>query len=217
MYDIYYNLDIDICHTYISEIKLEVKAVQEKYTQNIQNWTNEELVAEYQKTHNEEHLKMLMVKNRGIIYMIANSYSIPAYDTEDLLEEGFIALWKAADGYDPSRGYTFTTALKGFVQQTYNRLYANAHRIKRGNGEKFLSWEELEAMNRERSYTDDHTVLAMDEFLGHLAGITKKVATLLIEGLSKGEVAKALGVTPATTTYHIKKIQKAYIAYKEAF
>lgn len=193
--------------------------MQENYmecTVKLQDLTNEELVAEYQKTHSEEYLKMLMLNNKGLIFIIASNYSIPAHDLEDLMEEGYIALWKAADNYDPSRGYAFTTALRGFVQQAYNRLYTNAHRAKRGGGEMPLSWEKLEDINKEQSYTDDHTALAMDEIIGALTGITKKVAALLIGGLSKGEVAKALGITPATTTYHIKKIQKAYITYREA-
>lgn len=190
--------------------------MQENYTGNVQEWTNEELVAEYQKTHSEEYLKMLMVKNKGIVYNIASSYSINGYELEDLFEEGFIALWKAADNYDPSRGNKFSTTLGAFVQQAFNRLYTNAHRAKRGGGEKALSWEALEDMNKERSYTDDHTALFVGEFVEAFTGVTKKVVALLASGLSKGEVARALEITPATTTYHIKKIQKAYIAYREA-
>lgn len=193
--------------------------MQENYmecTVKLQDLTNEELVAEYQKTHSEEYLKMLMLNNKGLIFIIASNYSILAHDLEDLMEEGYIALWKAADNYDPSRGYAFTTALRGFVQQAYNRLYTNAHRAKRGGGEMPLSWEGLEDINKEQSYTDDHTALAMDDILGALTGATKSVAALLIGGLSKGEVAKTLGITAASVSYHVKKIQKAYIAYREA-
>lgn len=199
-------------------MKQEVKDMQENYRVNetkLQDLTNEELVAEYQKTHNDECLKMLMLNNKGLIFILASNYSIPDHDLEDLMEEGYIALWKAADNYDPSRGYAFTSLLRGFVQQTYNRLYTNAHRAKRDGGEMPLSWEELEDINKEQSYTDDHTALAMEEIIGALTGATKSVAALLISGLSKGEVAKALGITAASVSYHVKKIQKAYIAYRE--
>ncbi len=53
-------------------------------TLKLQDLSNEELVAEYQKTHNEEYLKMLMVRNKGIIYTIASSYSIEGYNLDDL-------------------------------------------------------------------------------------------------------------------------------------
>lgn len=69
-------------------MKQEVKDMQEIYmeiTLKLQDLSNEELVAEYQKTHNEEYLKMLMDKEtralsillpvvtllRAIIWMIS--------------------------------------------------------------------------------------------------------------------------------------------------
>jgi len=193
--------------------------MHENYRANeikLQGLSNEELVAMYQKTHNEEYLKMLMINNKGLIFILASNYSIPDHDLEDLMEEGYIALWKVADNYDPARGCTFTTALRGYVVQAYNRLYTHAHRVKRGGGEMPLSWDELGDINKEQSYTDDHTRLTIDELLGALTGATKSVAALLISGLSKGEIAKAMGITAASVSYHVKKIQKAYIAYREA-
>lgn len=193
--------------------------MQENYRVNetkLQDLSNEELVAMYQKTHSEEYLKMLMFNNKGLIFILASGYSIPDYDLEDLLEEGYVALWKAADNYNPARGCTFTTALKGYVTQAYNRLYTHAHRAKRSNGELLLSWERLNNINKEPSYTDDLTSLTIEELLEALTGATKSVAALLISGLSKGEIAKAMGITAASVSYHVKKIQKAYIAYREA-
>lgn len=154
-----------------SESELEVKDMQEIYmeiTLKLQDLSNEELVAEYQKTNNEEYLKMLMVRNKGIIYTIASSYSIEGYNLDDLFEEGFVALWKAADNFNSSRGYTFTTCLKGFVKQTYNRLYTKAHTASRGGGESSLSWEELEEIHKEQAYTDDYSSVVMEELLDRL-------------------------------------------------
>lgn len=193
--------------------------MQENYRTHetkLQDLSNEELVAMYQKTHNEDYLKSLMANNKGIIIILASGYSIPDYDLEDLLEEGYIALWKVADNYDPARGCAFTTALKGYVTQAYNRLYNSAHRAKRGGGETPLSWDGLDEINKEPSYTDDLTNLMIEELLGALTGATKSVAALLISGLSKGEIAKVMGITAASVSYHVKKIQKAYIAYRGA-
>lgn len=193
--------------------------MQENYRVNetkLQDLSNEKLVAMYQKTHNEEYLKMLMLNNKGLIFILASGYSIPDYDLEDLLEEGYIALWKAADNYNPTRGCTFTTALKGYVTQAYNRVYTHSRRAKRSSGELLLSWERLNNINKEPSYTDDLTSLTIEELLEALTGATKSVAALLISGLSKGEIAKAMGITAASVSYHVKKIQKAYIAYREA-
>lgn len=199
-------------HLY-STMKQEVKDMQENYrffTVELHNYTNEELVEFFQSTQKEEYLKELMVRNRGIIYNVAVTYSIPAYELEDLMEVGYIALWEATKHYDRERGYAFSTALKGFVRQSYNRLYNEAYRKKRGAREQVISWEEID---REGYSCDDYSDLYIAGFLDKLTGTTKKVAELIIEGLTKGDIAKALSCTPATINYYLKKIRVAYISY----
>ncbi len=190
--------------------------MQEKYrifTVELHDYTNEELVEFFQSTQKEEYLKELMAKNKGIIYTIASSYSIPNYDIDDLMGVGYVALWDATKYYDKARGYTFTTALKGFVRQSFNSLYNEAYRKKRGAREQVISWDELEEINKEYYSYDDHSDLYIADFLKMLTGTARKVAELLINGTSKGDIAKALSCTPATVSYYIKRIQIAYISY----
>lgn len=190
--------------------------MQEKYrifTVELHDYTNEELVEFFQSTQKEEYLKELMVRNSGIIRIIASSYSIPNYDIDDLMEIGYIALWDATKHYDKARGYTFTTALKGFVRQKLNSLYNEVYRKKRGAGEQVISWDELEEINKEYYSYDDHSDLYIADFLKMLTGTARKVAELLINGTSKGDIAKLLSCTPATVSYYIKRIQIAYISY----
>lgn len=184
-----------------------------RFTVKLHNYTNEELVEFFRSTQKEEYLKELMVRNKGIIYIIASTYSIPSYDIEDLMEVGYIALWDATKHYDKEKGCTFTTALKGFVKQRYNTLYNEAYRLKRGKGEKPISYDELEDINQERSSCDDYSNLFIADFLKALTGTTKQVAELLLNGFSKLDIAKAVGCTPATISYHTKKIQLAYTTY----
>lgn len=190
--------------------------MQEKYrifTVELHDYTNEELVEFFQSTQKEEYLKELMVRNSGFIYSIASSYDIPNYDIDDLMEYGYIALWDATKHFDRSKGFVFITLLKAFVRQSYNRLYNEAYRKKRGAGEQVISWEELENIDREGFSCDDYSDLYIADFLKKLTGTTKKVAELLIEGVSKGDIAKALSCTPATINYYLKKIRVAYISY----
>lgn len=184
------------------------------FTVELHDYTNEELVEFFQSTQKEEYLKELMVKNRGIIHIIATTYSIPAYDIEDLMEIGYIALWDATKYFDKSKGFTFTTLLKSFLKQEYNRLYTEAHRVKRGgNKASVISWEELNEINKERYSYDDYSILYIADFLKVLTGTTKKVAELLLDGGTNGEIAKALSCSCATVSYHIKRIRQAYTAY----
>ena len=184
--------------------------MQEKY----RVFTSEELVAMYQATQDEAALQELMARNSGLIYMWIMKYrNIPHTDPEDLQEEAYITLWRAAKAYDPSKGTTFTTLLKVYVQQTFNRLYAEASRQKRYSGKEDTSYEELEEINREKASFDDYSGLELGEFINTLTGTGKAVATLILEGCTNGEIARVLKLTPATVSYHFKRIQKAYISY----
>lgn len=190
--------------------------MQENYrsfTVELHNYSNEELVELFQTTQKEEYLKELMIKNKGFIYSIANTYSIPAYDIDDLMEIGYIALWDTAKHYDKSRGFVFITALKGFIKQRYNKLYNEAHRLKRNNGESPLSYEEIADINKDPYSCDDYSDVYIADFLKALTGTTKKVAELLINGFNNGEIARSLSCTPATISYHIKRIQMYYTTY----
>ncbi len=91
----------------------EVKDMQEY--RKLQERTNEELVREYQTTHDEDLFRAVLEKNTGLLHIIVMDYRIPKYEIEDLLSESYIALIKVVDNFDPTRGVTFTTALKVFV------------------------------------------------------------------------------------------------------
>ena len=184
--------------------------MQEKY----RVFTSKEIVAMYQATQDEAALQELMARNSGLIYMWIMKYrNIPHTDPEDLQEEAYIALWRAAKAYDPSKGTTFTTLLKAYVQRAFKLLYAEARRQKRYSGKEDTSYEALEEINREKAFFDDYSGLELREFVNTLTGTGKVVATLILEGCTNGEIARALKLTPATVSYHFKRIQKAYISY----
>lgn len=190
--------------------------MQEKYrifTVELHNYSNEELAELFQSTQAEECLVELMQKNKGIIYTIASSYKISGYDMEDLMAVGYEALWRAADNFDNSKGYTFSNWIKVHLRQALNRLYTEAKRKKRWNGSEPTSFEELAEINKEKALEDDRSYLYLEEFLNTLTGSTLKVAQLLIDGFSKSDVARALGIAPASVTYHIQRIAKAYTLY----
>lgn len=181
----------------------------------------EELVAMYQSTQKEEYLQEIIRRNTGLFHNWAYKYrNIPNCDTDDLVEEMYIACWKAVGGYDPARGVSFTTFLKECTYQQLNRLYNEATRKKRYTGTELASYEELTEIHKDGMSGSSFSVeckelseIEVNEFLESIGGTVKEIAVMLYDGMTKGEVAKALGVTPATTSYHIKRLQQAYIAY----
>lgn len=190
--------------------------MQENYrsfTVNVHDYSNEELAELFQSTQNEDILVELMVRNKGLIILIVRDYHITGYDIEDLIEIGNIELWKAAQGFDSSRGATFSTCLKTFLKQALNRLYNEANRIKRGKGAECASYEDLAEISKESATEDDYSSLYLDDFLNTLSDTTLKVAKLLLESFTNGDIARALGVAPSSVSYHTQRIGKAYAAY----
>lgn len=181
--------------------------------------TNEDLVIEYQTTHNEDLFRALLEKNTGLLHIIVMDYRIPKYEIEDLLSESYIALIKAVDNFDPTRGVTFTTALKVFVRQHLNRLYNEVTCQKRYNGMDPASYEELVEIHKDDVRgldCDRFTQIEVDEYLEGLEAKDRYMVTLLLMGYSLSDCAKAFYVANSSITWRIKRIRKNYAAYSMA-
>lgn len=181
--------------------------------------TNEDLVIEDQTTHNEDLFRALLEKNTGLLHIIVMDYRIPKYEIEDLLSESYIALIKAVDNFDPTRGVTFTTALKVFVRQHLNRLYNEVTCQKRYNGMDPASYEELVEIHKDDVRgldCDRFTQIEVDEYLEGLEAKDRYMVTLLLMGYSLSDCAKAFHVANSSITWRIKRIRKNYTAYSMA-
>lgn len=84
--------------------------------------TNEELVKAYQDG-DKEAMERIVEQNRGLVFMVVNRY-INSLETsylekDDLEQLGFIGLMEAAKGFEPSKGFKFTsyasTAILGHI------------------------------------------------------------------------------------------------------
>lgn len=187
---------------------------------NYIDYETEELVVMYQSTQQEEYLQEIIFRNSGLLHKWAWDYrNIPQIEQEDLIEEGYIACWRAVSKFDLQRGISFSTFLKVEVSQQYNRLYNEATRKKRFRGSEPVSYESLTEINREGTDIrneirfEDYSSVEVREFVEMLEDTTKKVCVMLVDGMSKSNIAKALGITPASVSYHVKRLQKAYIAF----
>lgn len=186
--------------------------------------TNEELVVLYRESRNESYLAELIAQNTGLINLLVTSYlsSIPNTEREDLVSESYIPMLRAIDDFDISMDLKFSSLLKIYVRQHFNRLYNEATRQKRYTGSLPDSYERLAEINKEGGTEVDtfFTVECEDinavEFMDLLRSLDlnekEQVAVnVLMAGGSKGEVAKALNCTPATANYYFKRIRKKLV------
>lgn len=186
--------------------------------ENYKDYTTEELVSLYQSSKEEEYLQEILIRNKGLFYMWIGKYkNIPHLDADDLLEELYVACWRAVEAFDHNRGVVFTTCLKGFAFQSLNRLYNEATRQKRYTGKPSESYEELVELNLEGISDSSFSIeckefseIEIISFLESMEDTVKEVAIMLYNGMTKGEVAKALNCTPATISYYIKRLRQSY-------
>lgn len=81
--------------------------------------TNEELVVRFQRGDHDA-LEALYLQNTGLIEVIARKYQ--AYsEIDDLRQEAFFGLSRAAELWDPDRGGSFVTYLTYWLRQTMQR------------------------------------------------------------------------------------------------
>lgn len=79
-----------------------------------ENYSREEerkLFEEYNKTHDHELKNKIAERNLKLIYKVINAYSVSIdhIEREDLVQEGFIGLYRAIDMYDINQGNKFST------------------------------------------------------------------------------------------------------------
>lgn len=87
--------------------------------------SNEQLVELFQQGE-KERLEELWEQNKGLVYKYAIKYANNLNPAEDLVQIGFFGLVRAAEGFDPTLGYKFTTyASKAIMGAIYRALYTS--------------------------------------------------------------------------------------------
>lgn len=186
--------------------------------------SNEALVVLYRESKDEAYLQELIDQNKGLLNILASSYltTIPNAELEDLISESYFPMLRAINDFDESLGLTFTNFLKVYVRQHLNRIYNEATRQKRYTGSLPVSYEGLVEINKDGGdvmdsrFTvecEDFREVEFRDFLDHLNLSEREqvVVNVLMAGGTKGEVARALAVTPATATYYFKSLRKKFI------
>ena len=71
----------------------------------------------------------LITHNMRLVVSIARKYKGVGIAFQDLVQEGSIGLMKAAEKFDPERGFKFSTYATYWIQQTISRAIAEQNRV----------------------------------------------------------------------------------------
>ena len=141
-----------------------------------------------------------------------NSYTRNRLDAEDLVQETMMAIWEGRDNLDPGRNfrsYLYTIARN----KSLNYLRDNAKRKKDSSlqdSETLINSLALSSLAVE----EEINALELQEFIDRVyLSLPKKVVNTFRmsrqEGLTYGEIAQNLGITPKVVEYHISITLKA--------
>lgn len=195
---------------------------------------NDELLIEALRDGDEDVVEYLMDKYKNLVRSKAKSMFILGADTEDLIQEGMIGLFKAVRDYDLGRDasfYTFAdlcisrqmyTAVqssnrkKHMPLNSYISLYSlRESGMQQEDGEEFINiLENVKIKNPEQVLIDKENVLSLERIIEEeLSSFEKQVLDLYITGMSYSEIAKVLGRDERSTDNALQrtkaKIRKA--------
>ncbi len=147
--------------------------------------TNEQLVIHIKAREDVSgNMAQLWEQTRRFIHTIAVRYQGQA-ETEDLEQEGYLALYDAIDGYDPAAGFLFLTYASHWIRQRMVRYIQNngSIRVPVHEWERVQKYKKLESAflsQTGRKPSEDETAYYM--------GITLKQVRSLKEALRTGQM-----------------------------
>lgn len=90
-------------------------------------------------------------RNLRLVWAIAKRYVHSGVPLPDLVQEGCIGLLRAVDGYDPGRGFRFSTYATWWIRQAVSRAVADKSRLVRVPVHMHERIRELEGVSRRLS------------------------------------------------------------------
>lgn len=193
-----------------------------------ENFSDEELIV---RLRDGEHAitDYIMEKYKNLVRSKAKSMYILGADSEDLIQEGMIGLFKAIRDYDTGRDASFFTfaelcisrqmytAVQAAGRQkhaplnSYISLYAGwveNDDAKSAEGELIDSVASLSELNPEEMLIDKENVELLNRIIEkELSTFEKQVLDLYLTGMKYGQIAKVLGRDDKSTDNALQRIK----------
>lgn len=182
-------------------------------TKNKYDSYNDEELIDMLRDGSLEITDYLMNKYKNLVRGKAKTMYILGADTEDLIQEGMIGLYKAIRDYDAGRDASFLTFADLCVMRQMYTAIQSADRLKNMPLNSYISIYEEDfqkegGVNPEEEFLDKESVSLMEEtFERELSPFEKQVLELKIVGMDYREIAAILGKDPKSTDNAIQRIK----------
>ena len=200
---------------------------EEKY----KNMTDEILIQEAVKNQDEQALDCLMGRYKDIVSMKANKFFMVGSEKDDILQEGYIGLYKAVKSFDAEKQNSFKTfanicierqlitAVKNSNRQKHIPLNSsvslNANAYDEGESDTTI----IEILDTNKNAEDPLEIITKKEYFDSvekdidekLSDFEKKVLKYYKNGESYAKIATRLGTKVKSVDTAIQRIRKKAI------
>ena len=180
------------------------------------NISDEELIARLRdgETIIEDYL---MEKYKGLVRQTARAMFLIGGDTDDLIQEGMIGLFKAVRDFQPGREATFATFARMCIDRQIYSAIQNSNRQKHLPLNSYVSlnqedesspiWE-LSVENPEEIIIDQETTRDLQQKISdYLSPMENKVLDLYLKGEGYVEIGRILGKSPKSIDNALQRIR----------
>lgn len=145
------------------ELENQIKSIKMLSSEEIRD-----LVIEYGETKSNKTLEKIIEQNIKLVYRIASKYTSRSgvYDISDLIQEGVQGVMRAAEKFEPEKGYMFSTYVYWWIENKISR-YAIREKSQFAASEATLQnmrkIEKLKRSNKEVTIENIMTLLNISE------------------------------------------------------
>ncbi len=195
------------------------------------NCTDEELI-ERRHSGDGRVIDFLMEKYKGLARAHAKSMYLPGADSDDLIQEGMIGLFKAIRSYDASHRASFKTFANICISRHLASAIENSRRKKHAPLNSYVSLsapeeegdekisESLQALAtkspEEKVIDRERVELLIEAIMQVLSPLETKVFWLYLNGMNYVEIAHILDREEKSTDNALQRIRKKVRACVEA-
>ena len=159
----------------------------------------------------------LMEKYKGVVRQKARAMFLMGGDTDDLIQEGMIGLFKAVRDYQPDREATFATFARMCIDRQIYSAVQNSNRQKHIPLNSYVSlnqddenspiWD-LKVENPESIVIDQENTMDLQKKISdYLSSMENKVLDLYLKGTGYVEIGRILNKSPKSIDNALQRIR----------
>lgn len=162
-----------------------------------------------------ENAEKLFHENIKLVYFVLRRKFPSLAHDQDLVQEGFIGLWKACLGYDGREGVKFSSFAIPCIRNTIlaelrrRRRTPSAVSIDAPLGDDDSDFSLVDTLVDQKSSAFEDDVFA-DEFMQHLSERDRRLIALRSEGLTQKDVGAAMGISQTMVSRRLIRIETLY-------